>query len=141
MKCKSMKYNIISTLFIIFLFSGALFAGFYFKNKGETSPEYFFGFAAGLLLVAVFNSIRMLKMKKNPKYKKEQEIAQTDERLISLRNRSTAVAFFVLVISCAALSVISAVEGDMEKASDFSLVICIGTAVHFISYLILSHKE
>lgn len=136
-----MKYNIISTLFIIFLFSGALFAGFYFKNKGETSPEYFFGFAAGLLLVAVFNSIRMLKMKKNPKYKKEQEIAQTDERLISLRNRSTAVAFFVLVISCAALSVISAVEGDMEKASDFSLVICIGTAVHFISYLILSHKE
>lgn len=136
-----MKYNIISTLFIIFLFSGALFAGFYFKNKGETSPEYFFGFAAGLLLVAVFNSIRMLKMKKNPKYKKEQEIAQTDERLISLRNRSTAVAFFVLVISCAALSVISAIEGDMEKASDFSLVICIGTAVHFISYLILSHKE
>ncbi len=141
MKCKSMKYNVISTLFVMLLFSGALFAGFYFKNKGETSPEYFFGFAAGLLLVAVFNSIRMLKMKKNPKYKKEQEIAQTDERLISLRNRSMAVAFFVLVISCAALSVISAIEGDMEKASDFSLVICIGTAVHFISYLILSHKE
>lgn len=141
MKCKSMKYNVISTLFVMLLFSGALFAGFYFKNKGETSPEYFFGFAAGLLLVAVFNSIRMLKMKKNPKYRKEQETAQKDERLISLRNRSMAVAFFVLVISCAALSVISAIEGDMEKASDFSLVICIGTAVHFISYLILSHKE
>lgn len=141
MKCKSMKYSVISTLFIIFLFSGALFAGFYFKNKGGTSDEYFFGFAAGLLLVAIFNSIRMLKMKRNPKYKKEQEIAQADERLKSIRNRSSAVAFFVLVLACAALSFVSAIEGDMDKASDFSLVICIGTAVHFISYLILSHKE
>lgn len=141
MKCKSMKYNVISTLFVMLLFSGALFAGFYFKNKGGASSSYFFGGATGLLLVAVFNSIRMLKMKKNPKYRKEQETAQKDERLISLRNRSMAVAFFVLVISCAVLSIISAIKGDMDKASDFSLVICIGTAVHFISYLILSHKE
>lgn len=140
MKCKSMKYNVISTLFVMLLFSGALFAGFYFQKNGGAS-SYFFGGATGLLLVAVFNSIRMLKMKKNPKYRKKQETAQKDERLISLRNRSTAVAFFVLVIFCAVLSIISAIKGDMDKASDFSLVICIGTAVHFISYLILSHKE
>lgn len=141
MKCKSMKYNVISTLFVMLLFSGALFAGFYFKNKGGTSSEYFFGGATGLLLVAIANSIRILRMKKNPKYKKEQETAQKDERLISLRNRSMAVAYYLTVMGAAVASIISAVRGDMNSAENFSLLLSMSLVVYLVSYLILSHKE
>ncbi len=141
MKCKSMKYNVISTLFVMLLFSGALFAGFYFQKNGGTSSSYFFGGATGLLLVAIANSIRILRMKKNPKYKKEQETAQKDERLISLRNRSMAVAYYLTVMGAAVASIISAVRGDMNSAENFSLLLSMSLVVYLVSYLILSHKE
>lgn len=141
MKCKSMKYNVISTLFVMLLFSGALFAGFYFQKNGGASSSYFFGGATGLLLVAIANSIRILRMKKNPKYRKEQETAQKDERLISIRNRSMAVAYYLTVMGAAVASIISAVRGDMNSAENFSLLLSISLVVYLISYLILSHKE
>lgn len=141
MKCKSMKYNVISTLFVMFLFSGALFAGFYFQKNGGTSSEYFFGGATGLLLVAIANSIRILRMKKNPKYKKEQETAQKDERLISLRNRSMAVSYYLTVMGAAVASIISAVRGDMVSAENFSFLSSISLVIYLVTYLILSHKE
>lgn len=141
MKCKSMKYNVISTLFVMFLFSGALFAGFYFKNKDGASSSYFFGGATGLLLVAIANSIRILRMKKNPKYRKEQETAQKDERLISLRNRSMAVSYYLTVMGAAVASIISAARGDMVSAENFSFLSSISLVIYLVTYLILSHKE
>lgn len=141
MKCKSMKYNVISTLFVMLLFSGALFAGFYFQKNSGASSSYFFGGATGLLLVAIANSIRILRMKKNPKYRKEQETAQKDERLISIRNRSMAVAYYLTVMGAAVASIISAARGNMDGAENFSLLLSMSLVVYLVSYLILSHKE
>lgn len=141
MKAKSIKYNLISTVFVMILFLGSLFAGFYFQNNGGASSSYFFGGATGLILVAIANSIRILRMKKNPKYRKEQETAQKDERLISIRNRSMAVAYYLTVMGAAVASIVSAVRGDMAGAENFSLLSSISLVVYLVAYLILSHKE
>lgn len=141
MKHKSDKYTLISLLFVLVLSAGAVFAGFYFKKKGEESYTYFFGIAAGAGTVVLAQVFRYLKMLKNSKYRKEQEIAQKDERLISLRNRSMAVSYYATVIGVAAASIISAVKGDIGSAEGFSMILSLSAVVYFVAYLILSHKE
>lgn len=141
MKCKSVKINIISMAVLAVLSAATVFAGFYLKKSGSESSVYFFGVFTGLMLVALVQAVRIIKMQKNAKYRKEQEIAQKDERLISIRNRSTAVSYRITILVTAAASIISAAMGDMKSASNFSLLLCISSAVYLIAYLVLSHKE
>lgn len=136
-----MKNNIISVAVLAVLSAATLFAAIYLKKSGSESSTYFFGMFTGLTAVAVFQSVRILIMLKNSKYRKSQELAQKDERLISINNRSRAVSFAVTVFATAAASIISAATGDMKSASKFSLLLCISTAVYLIAYLVLSHKE
>lgn len=141
MKCKSMKYSVISLIFVLILSAAALIMAFYSKKSGGESYSYFFGAATGTFAVALMQTVRCLKMRKNLKYRKKQEIAQKDERIINLRNRSMAVSYYMTVIALAVSSIVSAVCGDMAHAGEFSLILSLSVAVYFISYLVLSHKE
>lgn len=141
MKCKSMKVNIISLAILAVLSAATVFAGFYLKKTGSEASAYIFGVFTGLTAVAVGQTVRIIKMLKNAKYRKEQEIAQKDERLISINNRSMAVSYRITILATTAASIISAAASDMKSASNFSLLLCISSAVYLIAYLVLSHKE
>ena len=141
MKHKSIKYIVISLLNCFVITTGAFSAAFYFSEVGSQASSYFFGAGSGAAAVMVFNTVKLAIMLKNPKYRKEQEAAQKDERLISIRNRSMAVSFYTMIICAAVASFVFAAKGDLEKAGHFSGFLCVSTAVYFIAYIILSHKE
>lgn len=141
MKCKSMKSNIISLAILAVLSAATVIAAIHLKKSGSEASAYFLGVFAGLTAVAVGQTVRILIMLKNSKYRKSQEIAQKDERIISIRNRSMAVSYHVTIFATAAASIISAASGDMKSASNFSLLLCISSAVYLIADLVLSHKE
>lgn len=140
MKCKSLKNNIISLIFLSVLSIAAAFCGFYFKDSGG-SASFFFGAASGLAAAVLARTVQILIMLKHPKYRKSQEIAQNDERLKTIRNRSMAVSYTVTIIALAFVSCIFAAMGNMQRASDCSMVICLSVVIYFVSYLVLSHKE
>lgn len=141
MKCKSMKYSVISLIFVSVLSAAALITALYSKKSGGEAYSYFFGAATGTFAVALAQALRCLKMRKDLKYRKKQEIVQKDERIINLRNRSMAVSYYITVIALAVASIASAVCGDMARAGEFSSILSLSVAVYFISYLVLSHKE
>lgn len=141
MKSKSLKYSVISLMFCFALTAGAFSAAFYFVKINSHTSAYFFGAGTGAAAVALAMAIKIAVMLKNPKYRKEQENAQKDERLISLRNRSMAVSYYVTVICVAVASIIFAVKGDIDGAQNSSAVLSFSFAVYVIAYLILSHKE
>lgn len=136
-----MKYSVISLVFVSVLSAAALIMAFYAKKRGWESYSYFFGAATGTFTVALMQAFRCLKMRKDLKYRKKQEIAQKDERIINLRNRSMAVSYYVTVICIAVASIVFAIKGDMDSARNFSTVLSLSAVVYFISYLVLSHKE
>lgn len=141
MKHKSLKNSIISLIFCLALSAGAFSAAFYFVKADSDTSAYFFGAGTGTAAVAVAMAIKIAVMLKNPKYRKEQETAQKDERLISLRNRSMAVSYYITVIGVAIASIVFAVKGDMHSARNLSTILCFSFAVYLIAYLVLSHKE
>lgn len=141
MKSKSLKYSVISLIFCLALSTGAFSTAFYFVKADSDTSAYFFGAGSGTAAVAVAMAIKIAVMLKNPKYRKEQETAQKDERLISLRNRSMAVSYYITVIGVAIASIVFAVKGDMYSARNLSTILCFSFAVYLIAYLVLSHKE
>lgn len=141
MKCKSLKYNIISLSFIAVLIVIFSCIAIQFKKTGNEAYSYFLGATSGFAMVALCQAVRVFVMLKNSKYRKEQEIAQKDERIINLRNRSMAVSYYVTIIGIAVASIAFAIKGDMDSARNFSTVLSLSAVVYLIAYLVLSHKE
>lgn len=141
MKHKSIRYTVISVAFVALLSVTLIFAGLHLKKTGAESSDYFLGAATGLMLVALAHTARIIKMSKNAKYRKKQEIEQNDERIISIRNRAMAVSYYATIMITAAASLISAALGNMENASHFSMLLSLSAVVYLVAYLVLSHKE
>ena len=110
-------------------------------NQAKISEElrsYFYGFVFGIMTVGGYYIFRAVIMMKNPNEKKRLENIDNDERIKDIVNRSLSVVLTFTVLAEAIISIICAINGNMEVSKYLGIVIGIQMIVYGISYIILS---
>ena len=94
------------------------------------------GFA--LLVIGIARTRNYFLITKNEESITKKQIAETDERNISIANRAKSVAFYVYVLlSCVAVIALELFE-KTELATFVSATVCVLIIIYWVSYLIIN---
>ena len=96
----------------------------------------YWGFA--LLVIGIARTRNYFLITKNEESITKQQIAETDERNVSIANRAKSVAFYVyLLLSCVAVIALELFE-KTELATFVSATVCVLIIIYWVSYLIIN---
>lgn len=132
MKNKSIgKYLVYSLIGFIIMAVGAILAKLTKDTLGimQTLPYIFIGIGAGVFGQNLGTTFNFRAMKKDPQFAKQKEIDEKDERNISIRNKSKAKAYDLMVMAFGALMMAFAL---MEV--DWAVVVAIVIVYLFVVF-------
>ena len=109
-------------------------AGSLLKELDTFSHLFEFGGGFGAALIGV-STIGIIRLRRNPKSTKQQEIEETDERNIKIREKSAYSTFFITLLTLLAAVIVFVALGNVMAC----IIINIFMAVHVLSYLLLLH--
>lgn len=95
---------------------------------------------AGLFAYGVNRLIGEWRVRNNPDYAKQLEIANKDERLAYIADKSRSMTLMITIIVLAVLSVVLQSIGMKTYGLMCSYILCGIAFLYFISYRILSRK-
>ncbi len=105
----------------------------------ENSFNSSFGFALAVVGIAQIKKYYLIT--KNEETLKKREIAESDERNISIANRAKSLSFMIyLMLACIAVIVLNFLELSL-LATVISGTVCILILIYWISYWIISKKS
>ena len=94
--------------------------------------EFSGGFGAALIGIG---SVGIICLRKKPKSLKQQEVEETDERNVKIREKSAYSTFFVTLLTLVAAVIVFVALGSVVAC----IIVNIFMAVHVLSYLLLLH--
>ena len=98
-----------------------------------------FGFALAVVGIAQIKKYYLIT--RNEETLKKREIAESDERNISIANRAKSLSFMIyLMLACIAVIVLSFLELSLF-ATVISGMVCVLILIYWISYWIISKKS
>ncbi len=98
-----------------------------------------FGFALAVVGIAQIKKYYLIT--RNEETLKKREIAESDERNISIANRAKSLSFMIyLMLACIAIIVLNFLELSL-LATVISGTVCILILIYWISYWIISKKS
>ncbi|MCL2254216.1 MAG: DUF2178 domain-containing protein [Lachnospiraceae bacterium] len=122
-------YMILTSLGLLLNGSGSLWSGL---NEINHIFEFLSGIGCAMIFIGV---IGIFRLRKNPNITKQQEIEESDERNIRIREKSAYSTFFITLLMLTVAVIVCVILGNIIAC----IIINIFMAVHVLSYLILLH--
>lgn len=94
-----------------------------------------------LMIIGIARVRNHFRITKNEETIKKCEIAETDERNISIANRAKSISFFVYVIVASLSVIVLQLLEQTVAATIISYSVCLLVLIYWISYLIISKKS
>ncbi len=113
--------------------------GIYIVIFKKFNSSYIGGFSGGFV-VLIISLIRIIKMMKNPEYKKQVEIDSKDERTVMIHNKTSSVTSFIFVLTCAIAGMVSLFIGKDDYLYIFGSLIILYTLIYYIAKFFISKK-
>lgn len=110
-------------------------------NLIGTPNEYLSTLGFALLLIGVAKIRRHVLITKNEDTIRRQEIAETDERNVSIANKAKSVAFIIYVILAGVAVVVLQLLQIAEIANVLAMSISALVVFYWISYFIISRRS
>lgn len=130
------KKMLVKNLVFLFLFAGF---GIGCVISGRPTPSYI-GFFAGGMAVLLISVIRLFKMMKSEAFKKQYEIAVSDERTKMINAKTSEITTFTLLMTCCAGGFVSMLIGRNDYLYIFGGLVILFVLVHSISKAVLNKK-
>lgn len=125
------KYLVYSLTGFIIMAIGAVLTKLTSNTQGimQTLPYIFIGIGAGVFGQNLGTTFNIRAMKKDPQFAKQKEIDEKDERNITIRNKSKAKAYDLMVMAFGALMMAFAL-----MKVDWSVVLAIVIVYLFVVF-------
>lgn len=129
---KLLLRNIIMMIFFLIF-------GIYIVIFKKFDSAYIGGFSGGLV-VLIISLVRIIKMMKNPEYKKQVEIDSKDERTVMINNKTSSLTSFIFIMICAIAGMVSLFIGKHDYLYIFGSIIILHTLIYYIARFFISKK-
>ena len=126
-------------LAISYIVIGAVMIAASFITK--TTNEFVSSFGFALLLIGLVRIRNYFIITKNDETIKKQEIAETDERNISIANRAKSLSFTLYVFAASIAVIVLQILEMGELASVIGFTVCALIIIYWISYFIIRKKS
>ncbi|MBP3390209.1 MAG: hypothetical protein J6L58_00770 [Clostridia bacterium] len=126
-------------LAISYIVIGAVMIAASFITK--TTNEFVSSFGFALLLIGIVRIRNHFIITKNDETIKKQEIAETDERNISIANRAKSLSFTLYVFAASITVIVLQILEMGELASVIGFTVCALIIIYWISYFIIRKKS
>lgn len=100
----------------------------------------FSGFGGGLLGVGIIRLFQTIRYRRDEGYREQVDIALSDERNSYIRMKAWSWTGYLVVIGCAAATVVCMFLKLNAYMQIFSSVVCGICVIYWICYLVLSRK-
>ena len=103
--------------------------------------EYLETFGITLALLGVLRIIQYKRITKNEETIRSRQIAETDERNISIMHKAKSMAFGLYILIVGIVVIVFDVIGKTENASILALNVCALVLLYWICYFIYNKKS
>ncbi len=109
-------------------------------NIAQKLDNFWSGMGTSLIVISVFQLVRLYRLRKDDKYRQTVEIETTDERNRFIRNKAWAWAGYLFILIVSVLVIVLKVVGQDYLSIIASFCVCLMLVLYWISYLILQKK-
>ena len=106
----------------------------------ETLDEYWSGMGSALMVVGIVRLLRSYRLSRSDTYREKREVAETDERLHFIRNKSWAWAGYLFIIICALSTIVFKLLGQDLLCMVFGGAVCLMLVLFWVCFFILKKK-
>ncbi len=110
-------------------------------NIIKTENEFLSSFGFALIVIGIVQIRKYIMITKNEETIIKRQIAETDERNISIANRAKSISFIIYVLLAAVLVIILELLNKTQLAMIISGTIWVLILIYWISYWIISKKS
>lgn len=110
-------------------------------NIIKTENEFLSSFGFALIVVGIVRIRNYMRITKNEETIIKRQIAETDERNISIANRAKSVSFIVYVIFASVSVIILQLLNKTQLAVILSATVSVLVLIYWVSYWIISRKS
>ncbi len=133
---KKLKIRLIFSIVYIVLGIGMIVLFNVIKTKNSFLSS--FGFA--LTIIGVAKVRNYILITKNDETIRKQEIAETDERNISISNKAKSISFMIYIVLVVISVIVLQFLNQTLLASILSTSVCVLIIIYWISYWIINKK-
>lgn len=110
-------------------------------NVIRTENNFLSSFGFALTIIGIAQIRNYLMITKNEETMKKRQIAETDERNISIANKAKSVSFIIYVILACVSVIVLEILNKTQLAMILSGTVCVLISIYWISYWIISKKS
>lgn len=110
-------------------------------NVINTDNNFLSSFGFALMVIGIAKVRNYFLITKNSETLKKQQIAETDERNISIANKAKSMSFIIYIILVCIAVVVLNILNQTELATILSATVCFLILIYWISYWIISKKS
>ena len=127
----------------LYLAIGCIVAGILMIVGGAVSGRtdtFFSSFGLCLVIIGIVRIRNYKRITKNEQTIRKQEIAETDERNITLSNKARSWAFYLYLVGASVTVLVLLFMGNEDMAALIGYSVCILVALYWVSYFVLKRK-
>lgn len=110
-------------------------------NVIRTENNFLSSFGFALTIIGIAQIRNYLMITKNEETMKKRQIAETDERNISIANKAKSVSFIIYVILACVSVIVLEILNKTQLAMILSGTVWVLISIYWISYWIISKKS
>lgn len=110
-------------------------------NIIKTENTFLSSFGFALIIVGIAKVRNYFLITKNDETLKKQQIAENDERNISIANKAKSISFIIYIILVCVSIIVLNLLNQVELATILSVSVCVLVLIYWISYWIISKKS
>ena len=102
---------------------------------------YAFALGTALIAVGALQLWKYFRITKSDERVRKREIAEKDERNVSIAHRAKSAAFTVSILLVCAASIVLGIVGRVQMAQMLAVPVCVMVGIYLISYGIIRNKS
>ncbi|MEE1075818.1 MAG: DUF6442 family protein [Acutalibacteraceae bacterium] len=110
-------------------------------NIIKTENTFLSSFGFALIIVGIAKVRNYFLITKNDETLKKQQIAENDERNISIANKAKSISFIIYIILVCVSIIVLNLLNQVKLATILSVSVCVLVLIYWISYWIISKKS
>lgn len=110
-------------------------------NMIKTENNFLSSFGFALVVIGIVHIRNYIMITKNEETITKRQIAETDERNISIANRAKSVSFIIYVLLACVSVIVLELFNKTLLATILSATVCVLILIYWISYWIISKKS
>jgi len=110
-------------------------------NIIKTEKNFLSSFGFSLIVIGIVQIRKYIMITKNEETITKRQIAETDERNISIANKAKSISFIIYVILASVSIIVLELFNKIQLAMILSGTVCVLILIYWISYWIISKNS